>query len=196
MAEAADNPGWATVSELARLRGVDKAAISRRAKRLEAQGLLHPRPGAHGTKLISIAEFDRAAGEATDAVRELNGRGAATPAAADSTLAYQQRRRAAASADMAEIERDKQLEKLAPVETFAAGAFTHGAALARRIDQIAERADDLAAIVAKDGVAGLRAALRALARDLRDGLSHAFAELAELPPNATEPLVAEAADAA
>ena len=68
---------WLSVTDLARQRGVDKAAISRSAKRYEAQGLLHPRAGKGPAKMINVAEFDKAAAEATDAVRALNGAGAA-----------------------------------------------------------------------------------------------------------------------
>jgi DNA-binding transcriptional ArsR family regulator len=57
-----------SVSDLARRRGVDKAAISRRMARYEEQGLLHPQRQAAGTKMIQAAEFGRAAALATDAV--------------------------------------------------------------------------------------------------------------------------------
>ena len=64
----------------------------------------------------------------------------------------------------------------------AAGAAMQGETLARRIDQmLPEWAEDLAAIVAKDGTAGLRAALKGKARELRGALAEAFAALAATP---------------
>jgi DNA-binding MarR family transcriptional regulator len=62
MIDQAESPaGFATISELGRLRGVHKAAISRRVARLEAQGVLQSQRGDRGTKLVNIAEFDRVA---------------------------------------------------------------------------------------------------------------------------------------
>ncbi len=60
--EPVDDPsgGWLTVSALARVRGVDKAAISRRVARLEAAAALTTRPGPRGSKLINADEFARA----------------------------------------------------------------------------------------------------------------------------------------
>ncbi len=189
MTDAASIDGWASVSELARLRGVQKSAISKRVTRLEALGVLHPKAGPRGKKLVSLAEFERAIAETTDAVRESNGR-AAQPAGApsDPVLAREQARNAAIRADLAQLDLDERLGKLVPVADLTAGAEMQGENLARVIDQIADRADDLAAVVAKDGAAGLRAALRALARELRGQLADALAVLAQEPPD--EPAVA------
>ena len=71
---AANTPGWATVSELARIRGVDKSAVSRRVARLEEQGLLATRQGAGRAKLVRVEEYDRVVAETGDAVLEANGR--------------------------------------------------------------------------------------------------------------------------
>jgi DNA-binding MarR family transcriptional regulator len=58
--------GSLDITALARLRGVHKAAISRRVARLEAQGPLKSRPGPNGTKLVNVVEFDRAAADNVD----------------------------------------------------------------------------------------------------------------------------------
>ena len=78
MAEPGDEASgeWLTVSALARARGVDKAAISRRVARLEAAGALTTRAGERGTKLINVAEFNLAVEMTKDAIREANGRAA------------------------------------------------------------------------------------------------------------------------
>ena len=72
---------WATLSELARQRGVDRSAISCRVARYEALGLLKTRPGKQGSKLVNVAEFDRVAKETTDSPRERIGTGSSAPPA-------------------------------------------------------------------------------------------------------------------
>lgn len=189
VAEPADDASgsWVTVSALARLRGVDKAAISRRVTRLEAAGALTTRAGPRGTKLINAEEFSRAVEEMTDPVREANGRraGANRDGAGGSSitviLSQQQARRASYDADIKKLTRDRLLGELARVEDIAAGAALHGEALARVFDRLPDRADDLAAVVAKEGSTGLRVALKDVARDLRGALASAFAALAEAP---------------
>jgi MarR family protein len=196
---------WLTVSALARLRRVDKAAISRRVARLEAAGALTTRPGLRGTKLINVAEFNGAVEMTTDAIREANGRAAivlprteangrrraaASPVAeadmiaapSDPILAREQARKTMLAADIAQLQLDELRGLLVRVADISAGAALQGETLARRIDQmLPEWAEDLAAIVAKDGTAGLRAALKGKARELRGALAEAFAALAATP---------------
>ena len=192
MAELADETslGWLTVSELARVRRVDKAAISRRVARLEAAGAVTTRPGPRGSKLINAAEFTRAVEDLTDTVREANGRRAASArdeeggSPNDPVLAREQARRTKIQADTAQLQLDERRGLLARVADISAGATLHGETLARRIDQLLpEWADDLAAVVAKDGTAGLRAALKTKARELRGALADAFAAVAEAAVN-------------
>ncbi len=167
---------WLSVTELARLRGVDKSAISRRAKRYEEQGLLTPRAGKRGVKMICVAEFDKAAGEATDAVRALNGsRGgaAAAPVAAlpgDPVLAREQARRASYDADLKKLELQERLGELVPVEAVREAIVAVSENFVRALDQMPSRAEEGFAEANKGGLAGFRAFLRALANGVRDTL--------------------------
>src|ERR1700722_10888283 len=82
MAEPAEDDtsdAWLSVSALARELGRDKAGVSRRVSRMEAQGLLKSRVGESGQKLVNRAEFDRVASETTDAIQSANGRRRAAP---------------------------------------------------------------------------------------------------------------------
>jgi hypothetical protein len=112
-------------------------------------------------------------------VRETNGRRAAVARDGDpitTILSRQQARKTAITANIAQLQLDELRGLLARVADISAGAALHGETLARRIDQIIpEWADELAAVVAKDGTAGLRAAK---ARELRSALAEAFAALA------------------
>jgi hypothetical protein len=65
--------GWATITQLAVLRGRNKAAISRRVARMERDGLLRSKRGPNGTKLVNVAEFARLADDEVDAINEANG---------------------------------------------------------------------------------------------------------------------------
>jgi hypothetical protein len=176
---------WLSVSELARQRGVDKAAISRRAKRYEEQGLLTPRPGKGGVKMINVAEFDRAAGEATDAVRVLNGAGGGQVASSgalapgDPVLAREQARRASYAADLTKPELEERLGHLIPVADVEAAMTRCAESMVRLIDQLPARADESAEAVARDGVHGARMFLRGAARDLRATLARDMRLLAD-----------------
>jgi DNA-binding transcriptional ArsR family regulator len=65
-------PGlWVTVSDLARRLRVSKQAVSKRIERLESSGVLQTRSGPRGAKLVNLAQFDKAAGQLTDAARQL-----------------------------------------------------------------------------------------------------------------------------
>lgn len=163
---------WMTVSDLSRAKGVSKQAISKRIDRLEAQGLLESRQGPRNTKLVNVAQYDRAAGEATDAVRELNGTGAVRaqaykPDEGDPILAKQQARRAAYEADLKGLDLNERLGKLLAIEDVEAAMVRCAEAVVRKIDQLPMKAEDNAAAVARDGVQGARGFLRNLARELR-----------------------------
>jgi hypothetical protein len=204
MADDADNV-WLSISDLARSLGRDKAGVSRRVARFEEQRLLETRVGESGQKLVNRAEFDRVASETVDAVQEANGRAAkrrseqakpngsstaASPvaeadmgdASVGPVLSHQQARKTQIGADIAQLQLDELKGLLVRAADIAAGAAMQGETLARRIDQmLPEWADELAAVVAKDGTSGLRAALKGKARELRGALAEAFAALAATP---------------
>lgn len=179
---------WLSVSGLARQRGVDKAAISRRLARYEAQGLMKSRLGKGGVKLINVAEFDRAAGEATDAVRELNGSGAGAPAMGiaaapgDPILAREQARRASYDADLKKLELEERLGELIPVGDVREAIAALGETFVRALDQMPSRAEEGFAEATKGGLAGFRIFLRSLANGVRDTVERDLKALAFGPP--------------
>jgi len=69
-AEAVTGGVWVTYAELARRRGVSRAAITKRVNRLAAERRIETR--AEGSsRLVELASFDRAIGEVGDAVKAL-----------------------------------------------------------------------------------------------------------------------------
>ncbi|MGC2785481.1 MAG: helix-turn-helix domain-containing protein [Roseiarcus sp.] len=176
MAESGDEASgeWITVSALARARGVNKAAISRRVTRLEAAGVLATRPGTRGTKLIAIAEFDLACAQTTDAIREANGRAAslvhriaaeanvrgraAHPVAQTDMgdapgLAREQARRTKIAADTAQLQFDALKGELVRISDFSDRVTVQGDTLARVIDRLPDEADALARVEVMNGSA-------------------------------------------
>jgi DNA-binding MarR family transcriptional regulator len=161
MADDADN-GWVTVSALARLRGVDKAAISRRVARLEAAGDLTTRAGAHGTKLINVSEFNHAVEMTTDAIQESNGlkaraarrdgEGGASPvgASAGPALSRAQTARTIAQARIAQLDLNERLGQLLPLDRAQEAARAAAERLRRAVDQMPARAEEVASALAKD----------------------------------------------
>ncbi|WP_174514069.1 MarR family transcriptional regulator [Methylocella tundrae] len=190
---------WISVSDLARQKGVDKAAVSRRISRLESLGSLETRTGARGTKLVNIAAYDRAVGETGDAIRTMNGAGAThqpppSGNGSDPILAREQARRTAYQADIAKLDLDERLKKLLPVEDIASAIGICAEGIVRVLDQLPSRADELASAVGKDGALGARAVLKIVARDLRSAIERELRKLAENGVNAPAP--DEEADAA
>ena len=170
---------WMSVSELAKAKGVSRQSMHERVARLEQQGAVTLKAGQGRARLINVAEFDRAAGESFDAVRSLNGTGVATTLAsrvdgADPVLAREQARRAAYDADLKQLDLEERLGKLIPVEEVEQAMTTCAETMVRGIEQLPGRADDLAAAVARDGAAGARAALKVIARELRESLARAL----------------------
>jgi len=60
-----ENGLWLTLAEVARRRGVSRAPISKRVKRLEESGSIKTRPGRGGTTMVELAAFDLATNETT-----------------------------------------------------------------------------------------------------------------------------------
>ena len=173
-----DKPQLASVSALAVLMGVDKAAVSRRVSKLEAQGLLATQCDGPGkAKLIDVAAYLAATAQTVDAVRALNGaqaRPQATapaPAPAEGTLAQSQALRAAIRAEREQLDLDKAKGLLVPVEQVR-DAMAHAAGeLVRGLETLPGRAAELAATVGREGEPGARAALKDFVRELRERLA-------------------------
>jgi DNA-binding MarR family transcriptional regulator len=170
-------PDHVSLAELARLRGVSRQALAKRVDRLEARGALATIRGQRGERMISIAQFDRATEETTDAVRAGNG----APAESSPKLAHAQALRAGYAAEIARLDLDERLGRLLPIEDVERAMTACAEAMVRLIDQMPTRADDLAAAVARDGTQGARVFLREMARDLRARLAQEMRLLGAAP---------------
>jgi hypothetical protein len=182
---------WVGISELARLKGVDKSWISRRVAALEERGKIETRDGPNRAKLVNLAQFDRAVGETTDLAKEQAAATAranrndgadddapgAVTAPADPRYADAQRRKVHYEAEMKALEfgeRTGQLVAIGEVETVIAEIAEN---LAQPIRQLPTRADEIAAAAARDGVAGVRVVLRDMTFALLKAMAQALRRL-------------------
>lgn len=181
---AAESGGfWLSISDLAKHKGLSKQALAERVVRFEVAGKLTTRPGPGRSKLVNVAEFDRAAGEIGDLGRE---RGAATrraamamplaPAGTDPSYTQEQARKMAYSADREKIALGEDLERLVPVDRLEAEFTRVLAPIARALTRLSAKADDVTAAVSESGRAGARAYLEALGADISNMIADAAEE--------------------
>jgi DNA-binding MarR family transcriptional regulator len=180
---------WLSVSELAARRGLHKTSVSERVANFEAKGLLTTRHGKGRSKLVNVAEFDRAAGIATDITRQLNGGGSLQPPApapdaepkdptASETLTRENARRAAYTADLAHLELQERLGKVVRREDVMDATCAVGDVMVRLIDELPSHHAEIAEAVGQDGAAGARALLKRIAFDLREKVAAELSALA------------------
>ena len=179
-----------SLSELGRQKGVSKQAISKRVASLVERGLLRVYEGRHGTKMVSLAEYDRVLGDTADLGRE---QAAATrkqqkpnqilrpsaPEAGDTTqdnfvYTYEQARNMAFRADMAQLELNARLGKMLPIDQVEAAMTQAAEIMVRKIDLLPSEAEALASAIAKSGTVGARDMLKEIARQLRERLADAL----------------------
>jgi hypothetical protein len=158
-------------AEYARHRGVSRQAVNK--------AIVAGKIPLHDGK-IDPAEADLAMGDNTSRVRaddEPPARGN-DGAAQSSGLTRAKTFEAVYAGRMAELKFNRELGKLRPVDQIESGAQRCAEVVLRAIDRIAGRAEDLTAMVTKDGLVGARTALRDIARELRSVAAKEFATLA------------------
>jgi DNA-binding IscR family transcriptional regulator len=180
-----DEPGldlglWLSISEIARQRDKSRQAIAKRVDSLVEAGLLETKPGPNGTKLVNLAQFDRAVGETGDAFKEA---GAETKAEAETetpaspALRDHQARAAQYSADLKFLDLEERLGRLVPIDEAKFAGVKIGEAVVRIVGRLPTYAETITASAVKDGVPGSRAALKEIERDVRAAIADALREI-------------------
>lgn len=185
MTNSAESPTaaspWLSISDLAAYRGVGKPATSERVKALEAEGKVRTRKGPNRTKLVHLAEFLAAVGEAGDPARELaaESRSGAAESDAPASPGYRdaQTRKARAEAELREYDLAQKRGEVVAIAELTAAAERTAEALAAVVERLPQRAADMAAAVGRDGERGARAQYRRDARYLRDAMVSAIDRL-------------------
>ncbi len=173
---------WITVADLARRKGITRQSVSERVKRLAADGLLNVRQEGR-SKLINLAQYDRAVGDVGDPAKEA-GRDTkaadADPSVDPKNSAYRDAttRDRQYSADLKYLELQERLGKLVPLAQIEEAAIRAAEATIKIVDRLPSRSDDLASAVARDGGAGARAVMKEITREMRQAIADAMSILA------------------
>jgi biotin operon repressor len=172
---------WLSISDIAEQKGKSRQAVHKRVVALEADGKVETRQGPNGTKLVNLAQFDRAVGETGDAFKEA---AAETRSEIESNsepsspvLRDHQSRAAQYSADLKYLDLEERLGRVVPVEEAKEGGIKIGEAVVKILGRLPSYAEQMTAAAVKDGVAASRALLKDIERDLRMAVA---AELSEI----------------
>jgi hypothetical protein len=175
---------WLTVAEVAAARDVSRPAVRQALKTLAARGSPVKTARRGATLLINIDDYDTKRGGALVAHRVIGeatkrrARASIAELAGDHpVMAREQARKMRYEAELKRLELDRQLGKLIDAAELQQAALDCGATLASQIERIVMQAEAVYA-VRKDGVAGIRAALRSIARDLRASMAEALNQVA------------------
>ncbi|MFZ5715769.1 MAG: hypothetical protein ACOY3N_23325 [Bradyrhizobium sp.] len=183
---------WLSVSEIAREKNKSRQAIAKRVDALVAEGKVETRPGPNGTKLVNLAQFDRAVGEVGDAVKEGAAETRAELDAGDTpespALRSHQARAAQYSADLKFLDLEERLGRLVPIDEVKAGGIRIGEAVVRVLGRLASYAEGVTAVAVKDGVQGARGMLKDIERELRTEIAEEIGKIVSAAvPSTIEP---------
>lgn len=184
------DPDLVTPAQLAVQLGISPQTLDHRLKKYERFGLEVMRDQ-RGHRTLSKAEFLQYDENHRDLGMSAVGRGISRGdddddgdqpdgddvPPGDMTYAQAQLRKIKLDADLKEIAKGQKLGELLSIDDIEDAMSKISEVLVRNIDSIPSKADDIVAAVRADGVAGARAALRAIAKDIRDKLAKALSNL-------------------
>ncbi len=176
-----DDGLWLTITELAEHKGLGKPWISEKVKALEADGKIETRSGKGKTKLVNLAQFDRAVGETGDAVKEAAAETRAEAGAggesASPVLRDHQARAAQYAADLKFLDLEERLGRLVLIAEVKAAGIEIAEVVVTVIGGLSAHAEGVAAVAAKDGVQGVRGMLKDIEHKLRDEIAKGIGKL-------------------
>ena len=166
--------------EYARHRGVSKQAIGK----MVAAGKIPTMPGPHGRRLIDPAAADFALGESRERIDVGRPDPATLPQAPGAIVAEAPAQTSSSSgltaakavtegyrSKIAQLEYEERVGRLLPLDDVQGAMERCAEIMLRGIDQIPTKADDIATAFSRGGVAGVRDALKVMARELKATLS-------------------------
>lgn len=181
----AGEPVMVTLAELARLKGVSKPAITKRIKKLSAEGLIAVTVDG-SNKRVDLAAYDRAIGATGSPAHEQAAATAKAEApAADthsSTFRDAQTLKAQADARRAVLDVEERIGNLAPIKGpggIEDAMVEIGQAIIAAIDLVGNHADKLTQAARSGGEAAVRRQLRIMRDELRGAMTKALAPIIE-----------------
>lgn len=179
---------WMTIGEIAERDGISKQAVSRQvAKMIEEHDIPVQRDARGRVARVALAHWERH--------RQLFVNPAKRPVPAEPAASAEvgeardeksfneaRRRNEWLKLDSGMIDRAERLGRLIPVERYTAALETCGREIKLIIERLQNRADDLALAVGKEGVHGLRVALRNVAFDLCNEIADRLAAISAEAP--------------
>jgi hypothetical protein len=181
MSEEEDSPQglWLSLKELASRRGVAKSSLHERLGKLAQSHSISTRKE-KGVLYINVAEFDRAAGEATDLRASTRHTPQRPDEPSDSAIyTREQARKASYMADLAKLDLDERRGLLIEAADVEAAA-THAAELVlHELNALVPLAEAHADIVAREGVIGLRRAYKEFVNGQRTAIADALREIGQ-----------------
>jgi DNA-binding transcriptional ArsR family regulator len=166
---------WVSIAELARRKGIGRQAAKERVDRLEAKGLVATRLDGR-SRLVELAAFDRAVGQAGDAVKEqavATRRETVAEEPVPSKLRDAQTERAVYDARLRALDLGERQGKLVPVAMVEAAMVRAAEAIVRTIERLPSFAPELVG-AAKEGEPAVRRKLREIKDELRKGIGSAL----------------------
>jgi biotin operon repressor len=180
--EAGGGGVWISCAELARRRGVSRAAVSKRIAQLVEAGKIETRRDGRSL-MVELASFDRAVGETGDAVKEqaVETAKAQKQPPASAPMRDAQTERAQYEARLKALDLAERQGAILPItgeHGIEAAAAAVGMTLAKELDGLTRFADDIAAAVSRDGVAGARRVLKEAGTKIRTSMAQALSTIA------------------
>lgn len=164
---------FVTQAEYARHRGCSRAYVSKLVTSEKIPIVL----GSRGEILIDVVKADLALGENVERLDE--PREAEAPTADTKTLTKHRATTEEYRAKMARLVYEQRLGKVLPIDQVEESCTAFGEAIMRLVHTLPMFAEELTAAGAKDGIAGMRVALRGVERTLLQRIGAACEELAK-----------------
>jgi len=185
-----------SIADIAARDGVSKPTISNHVKRLvERNGLAVERDGRGRVAAVNVAQYDHLRARYADPARaQAPAKPQPTTIESDASsplpltvpknesLDEAQRQRAWIEAERAKMRLAEEAAQLVSVDAVRDATRDAGIEIVRVINTLVLRADDFAAAVSRDGVHGLRVALKACAAEQCTAIAKALASAASAEP--------------
>lgn len=171
---------WLPIAELAELKGKTRQTVWEKVSRLEADGLLTTKRGQGGSRLVNVAEYDRAVNETTDFAREQAAETVRLNREADwgdTRLRDANRRKVEYEAALKSIELKKAVGALVEITQMNEVIAEVGEEIKKPLEQVLLRADEITAAASSGGAVAVRTKLREIIFAVRTEIAEALAHL-------------------